>query len=189
VSIITGSKIRKKIYTYAFTHIGEKYYVRELAALIGEDPGNLSRELKQLSDEGVFIFNVKGREKYYFLNKKYHLFEEIKNIIFKTEGVAGSIKDLVVSSGNVITAFLYGSFAKGEEKNSSDIDLALVVSDSFDEKPFVKKISSIEKKLGREINYAIFGENEFIEKKRERGGFLREVLDGKIIVLKGDPWK
>ncbi len=187
--LIAGSKLRRKVYTYAFTHIDEKYYVRELATLIGEDAGNLSRELKQLAEEGVFLFSVKGREKYYFLNKKYHLFEEIKNIIFKTEGVEGSIKDLVSSSGDVITAFLYGSFAKGKEKNTSDIDLALVVSASFDEKNFVKKISSIEKKLSREINYVIFSEKEFAEKKRELGGFLGEVLDGKIIILKGDPWK
>lgn len=189
MSILTGSKLRKKIYTYTFTHIDEKYYVRELAALIGEDAGNLSRELKCLAEEGVFCFSVKGREKYYFLNKKYPLFEEIKNVIFKTEGVEGSIKDLVMSLGDVITAFLYGSFAKGKEKNLSDIDLALVVLDSFDEKNFVKKISSIEKKLSREINYVIFGEKEFIGKKQEKGGFLSEVLAGKIIILKGDPWK
>jgi predicted nucleotidyltransferase/predicted transcriptional regulator with HTH domain len=189
VSILTGSKLRKKIYTYTFTHIDEKYYVRELAALIGEDAGNLSRELKRLAEEGVFCFSIKGREKYYFLNKKYPLFEEIKNVIFKTEGVEGSIKNLVMSLGDVIMAFLYGSFAKGKEKNLSDIDLALVVSDSFDEKNFVKKISSIEKKLSREINYVIFGEKEFIGKKQEKGGFLSEVLAGKIIILKGDPWK
>lgn len=187
--MISLSKLRNKIYTYAFTHIDEKYYVRELAVLIGEDAGNVSRELKKLSEEGIFLFSVKGREKYYFLNKKYHLFEDFRSIVFKTEGVEGSIRGIVSSLNDIKTAFIYGSFAGGKEKNSSDIDLALVVTDSFEENPFIKKISSIEKKLGREINYVIYGEKEFVEKRQEQGGFLNKVLEDKIIVLAGDPWK
>ena len=189
MTIIFASKLRNKIYTYAFTHIDEKYYVREFAALIGEDAGNLSRELKKLSDEGVFLFSVKGREKFYFINKEYHLFEDIRNIVFKTEGVEGAIKELVSSFKNIKIAFIYGSFAGGKEKRSSDIDLALVVEDIFDEKVFIRKISFLEKKLGREINYVVYGEEEFIRKKQEPGGFLNKVLEGKILVIKGDPWK
>lgn len=50
---LLNSKLKRKLLTYSFTHPEESYYVRELASLIQEDPGNLSRELKRLEDEGL----------------------------------------------------------------------------------------------------------------------------------------
>ena len=95
MSLVMGSKLRKKVITYAFTHVDEKHYVRELASLIGEDAGNLSRELRRLEDEGIFSSSVKGKEKYYSLNRNYPLFDEFKKIVFKTEGVEGSLRQFV----------------------------------------------------------------------------------------------
>jgi predicted transcriptional regulator with HTH domain len=46
---LLNSKLKRKLLTYSFTHPDESYYVRELAYLTQEDPGNLSRELKRLS--------------------------------------------------------------------------------------------------------------------------------------------
>jgi uncharacterized protein len=188
MSIFTGSKLRKKLYAYAFTHIDERYYVRELASLIGEDAGNLSRELRRLSEEGVFLVTQKGREKYYYINREYPLFNELKNIVFKTEGLEGSLRELVSGFAGIKTCFLYGSFASGKEKRDSDIDLAAVVCNGFDEKPFLKKLSALERKLGRDINYTLYEEADYRSKKGDEGGFLNKVLEGRIIVLKGDPW-
>jgi predicted transcriptional regulator with HTH domain len=87
--LLLSSKLRRKLLTYSFTHPGENYYVRELSRLINEDPGNLSRELKKLEDEGLYISAVKGRVKFFSLNKRYPLFKELKKIIFKTERGCG----------------------------------------------------------------------------------------------------
>ena len=48
------TKLRKKLLAHAFTHPDRKFYVRELAELIKEDPGNLSRELRKLEEEGLY---------------------------------------------------------------------------------------------------------------------------------------
>ena len=76
----------------------------------------------------------------------------------------------------------------GKEDSGSDIDLAAVVSEGFDEKPFLKKLSALERKLGRDINYTLYEEYDYRSKKSEEGSFLNKVLEGRIIVLKGDPW-
>ena len=107
--LLLNSRLRRKLLTYSFTHPDENYYLRELSHLINEDPGNLSRELKRLEDEGLYISTVKGRVKFFSLNKGYPLFEELKKIIFKTEGVQGSLKDLVQRYEGNTLAFLYGS--------------------------------------------------------------------------------
>jgi hypothetical protein len=53
MSVLLNTKLRKKLLTYSFTHLGENYYVRELCGLIDGDPGNLSRELRTLEEDMV----------------------------------------------------------------------------------------------------------------------------------------
>jgi predicted nucleotidyltransferase len=157
--------------------------VREIASLIAEDPGNLSRELRSMEKEGIFISRLKGRIKLYSLNKAYPLFGELKSIVFKTEGAEGKLKRLVLAYKDIDVAFIYGSFAKNSEKETSDIDLAVV--GKFDRNKFTNELRSLESRLGREINFTSYTREEFDKKRREEGGFLSIVLAGKIILLKG----
>jgi predicted nucleotidyltransferase len=169
---------------YAFTHPDEQYYVRELSGLIEEDPGNLSRELKRMEAEGLYTSVTRGSVKLYSLNKKYPLFKELKQIIFKTEGVEGSLNRIVREYKGISLAFIYGSYAKNREKKTSDIDLVLVgeVSDG----KFARAIRALEARLNREINYTVYERGEFEKERKKRGGFLHLVLTDKIILLKGE---
>ncbi|MHB1336002.1 MAG: winged helix-turn-helix domain-containing protein [Candidatus Humimicrobiaceae bacterium] len=108
---LTKSKVRRKILSYFFSNTEQELYLREIARLIDEDPGNLSKELSKLEKEQLFISRFRGNQKYYYLNKEYPLFNEIKSVIFKTIGVKGLIQNLVTYSNGVITAFIYGSYA------------------------------------------------------------------------------
>ena len=69
-----NTNLRRKLLSYSFSHPGENYYVRELSSLIDEDPGNLSRELRKLEEEGLYVSFTKGGAKFYSLNKRYPLF-------------------------------------------------------------------------------------------------------------------
>ncbi len=126
MSVLLNTKLRSKLLTYSFTHPDENYYVRELSGLIDEDPGNLSRELKKLEAEGLYTSTKKGNVKFYSLNRRYPLFKELKKIIFKTEGVEGSLKEAVSRFKGISFAFIYGSYAKDKEKKTSDIDMVAV---------------------------------------------------------------
>ncbi len=181
--LLLNSKLRRKLLTYSFTHPDENYYVRELSQIINEDPGNLSRELKRLEGEGLYTSVTKGRVKFLSLNKRYPLFKELKKIIFKTEGVQGSLKDLVQKYEGIKSAFLYGSFAKNGGKKTSDIDL--VVVGEFPRNSFTRDVRQLESKLNREINFTPYAENEFAKERKKEGGFLNLVLKDTIIVLKG----
>ncbi|MCX8118853.1 MAG: nucleotidyltransferase domain-containing protein [Desulfobacterota bacterium] len=181
--LLLGSKLRRKLLTYSFTHPDENHYVRELSLLIDEDPGNLSRELKRLENEGVYHSVTKGRVKYYSLNRNYPLFHELKEIIFKTEGVQGSLKDLVQRYKGITLAFLYGSYAKEKERISSDIDL--VVVGEFSRSSFTRDIRKLESTLNREINFTAYTPKEFEKERSKKGSFLNLVLKEEIILLKG----
>ena len=67
----TNSILRKKLISYFFSNPDSEYYLREIASMLGLDPGNLSKELTELEKDGVFISHVRGRIKLYRLNKNY----------------------------------------------------------------------------------------------------------------------
>ena len=178
-----NTKLRKKLLTHSFSRPDEEYYVRELASIIGEDAGNLSRELRKFEKEGLYISSSRGVLKFYSLNKRYPLFKEVKNIIFKTEGIEGSIRELVSRYEGITFAFIYGSYAKNKENKKSDIDLILV--GEFTLNTFTHEIHTLESKLNREINFTYYDKKEFIRERNKMGTFLNIVLKDKIIILKG----
>jgi predicted transcriptional regulator with HTH domain len=80
MSVLLGSKVRKNLLAFSFSHPDESFYVRELSGLIREDPGNLSRELRKLEEEGIYSSTTRGNVKFYSLNKFYPLLKEVKKI-------------------------------------------------------------------------------------------------------------
>lgn len=184
MTVLMNTKLRRKLLAYSFTHADDQYYVRELSGLIDEDPGNLSRELKRLEDEGLYTSVTRGSVKLYSLNKKYPLFKELKQIIFKTEGVEGSLNQIVREYKGISLAFIYGSYAKNMEKKTSDIDLVVVGEVPNGE--FTRDIRDLEARLNREINYTVYERGEFEKERKKQGGFLQLVLADKIIMLKGE---
>ncbi|HLF17690.1 MAG TPA: nucleotidyltransferase domain-containing protein [Candidatus Omnitrophota bacterium] len=178
------NRLQRRLLAHAFTHPDQDFYVRELAELIHEDPGNLSRELKKLEAEGLYVSRIRGNSKFYSLNKSYPLYDEIKKVVFKTHGVAGSLKNLLHGFNDVSLAFLYGSYAKDMENKTSDVDLAVVGSVSHHK--LTQAVRDLEKKLNREINFTIYSPEEFQDEKNKKGSFLHTVLKGRIFMLKGD---
>ena len=183
IAHIISSELRRKLLTHYFINPDEKYYVRELASLLNLDPGNLSRELRRFEKEGLFETEMKGRIKFYLLNIKYPLYNELKQIIFKTEGVEGSLRTVVNQFFEIELAFIYGSYAKGGEKRTSDIDLMIVGSPN--RKLLTSEIRKLEDKLNREINFNLYTTQEFSKKRGEKESFLEQVAKGKKILLKG----
>lgn len=184
---ITKSRLRNKILLHFFTNIDDEMYLREMALTLKEDPGNLSKELSKLEKEGIFISQFRGKQKYFFLNKTYPLFNELKSIIFKTIGIKGSLQNIINETSGIVSAFIYGSFATGKENASSDINLCLVVKDSiFNEDNFISKINSLGKTISREINYIYYSEDEWKKQTNENDSFIINIKMGPKIVLKGD---
>jgi len=181
-SILLGTKKQRKLLSYLFAHPKEDFYVRQLAVILNENPGNLSRELKRFENDGLCISKEKGNIKTYLLNENYPIYKELKSIISKTEGVEGALRALVGQIKGISYACIYGSYAKGRENEKSDIDL--IVVGEFEKNDFLHKIRVMEGDIGREINYNAYTGKEFKKEKEKKGSFLNIVMKGKTIVLK-----
>ena len=138
----------------------------------------------KLESTGLFLSENKGNLVYYYLNQSYPLFKELKSIIFKTSGVPKMLQNILEKFKGINQAFIYGSFAKGEEREDSDIDLLII--GKVDESKLIEEINRLERKLQREINYTIYGKEDFNKKKKEGNPFILDILKEKKIFLIGD---
>lgn len=177
------SKARTAIFQLYFTNPESSYYLRELERMFNMPVSILRKELMRLSGEGIFLSEKKGNLLYYRLNKNYPLFEELKNIVRKTIGIEGLLKDSINEIRGIEKAFIYGSFAKGREKAVSDIDLCVI--GRIDEDQLIEKINAIEESIKREINYTLYTPEEFERKKKDKDVFISDLIDNKKIMPKG----
>jgi len=182
---LIGSKTRQTLLKAFFEAPDTELYTRQLASKYHMSVGTLHRELLKLSISGILKSRKIGNIKLFFLNKQNPIYEEIKNIISKTEGVIKFIKDAIFGIKGIKVAFIYGSFAKGDERQDSDVDIFLI-GDNIDDNKLVIKISSLEKKLFKEVNYTCYTENEYKKEKNKKNSFVLEVMKGKKIFIKGD---
>jgi predicted nucleotidyltransferase len=180
--LLLKTKLRKDLLSYLFSNPDKNCYLRELASLIDADAGNLSRELRMLEGEGLLISKKQGNQKMFRINKKYPLFKELKQIIFKTTGIEGSLRKLLSSYRGIKKAFIYGSYSKNIENSASDVDL-MIVGD-VPVRDLTSGIRSLEDKLSREINFTVFSEKEYDKEKQKNGSFVHIVESGKKISLK-----
>ena len=181
---ITKSKLREGLLVLYFTNPNKKYYLRELERILNFSVGNIRRELIKLESTGLFLSENKGNLVYYYLNQSYPLFDELKSIIFKTSGAPKMLQNILEKFKAISQAFIYGSFAKGEEREDSDIDLLII--GKVDEDKLIEEIDKLERKLQREINYAIYGKKDFNKKKEGGNPFILDILKEKKLFLIGD---
>ncbi|MBI2082766.1 MAG: nucleotidyltransferase domain-containing protein [Deltaproteobacteria bacterium] len=177
------SKGVRQIFVYFMTNPGRTHHLRELSTLLSMDPGNLSREMKRLTEMGLFTVSEKGRLKLFTLNQKHPLFKEIRGLILKTEGAPVLLRKAFQDISEVEKAFIYGSFAGGRPDAQSDIDLMVV--GTIRTIDLVRLIRPLEKKLGREIHYRIFNRKEFENRLKKKDFFLANVMSGRKIPIKG----
>lgn len=175
------SKARRRLLGYYFTNPTATHYLRELAAMLGVDPANLSRELHRLESQGVFLADRRGAQTYYRVNHRYPLYREVRSIVFKTIGVAGCLRETLQNIGGIDRAFLYGSFASNQADAASDIDLLIVGRPKAE--PLQSSIRALERRLGREVNYTVFTPEEFRRRQARDDPFLKAVWRGKTIEL------
>jgi len=179
-----GSKIREKLLTQLFSHTDQSFYVRELHELIHEDATNISRELKKLEELRIVVCQPMANIKYYRANADNPIFNELKSIVLKTNGVAGLIQSNLKNFKEIQLAFIFGSIAKGREDANSDIDLIIVGNLNQDE--LNEGITQTEEKLQREINYIVYEPQEFRNKIYHQDGFIMDILSGEKILLIGN---
>lgn len=181
---IKKSKLRQEILKLYFSFPEKKYYIRELEKILKKPASYIRHELINLEKSGLFISEFQGNQRYFGLNKKYPILNEVEKIVSKTIGVEAQLKNELKKIKNIQTAFIFGSFAKGDKDEFSDIDLMIIGNP--DEDRLISVISKLESKISREINYHIFSQEDFKKKIKASDSFIGSIIKNPKMFLIGD---
>jgi predicted nucleotidyltransferase len=176
-------RTRGAVLAILFGHVGESYYLRQLARMTGIALGPVQRELRQLVDAGLVVRSTLGTHTLYKANEAGPVFAEMRSLVAKTVGIHDILLDaLHPLESKIDLAFVYGSLARSGESHQSDVDLMIVGSVHFSD--VVERIADAQKTLNREINPTVYSINEF--RSKLRGNFMKTILGGKKLFLIGD---
>lgn len=176
------SKTRVRILELLMFNQDKEYHLREIARLIKISPIYAAKELANLAKLNLAKKSKKANLSIYSINKECVFLSELKQIFLKTDYLGELVKKEM--EGKAKYCFIYGSFAAGQETESSDIDLFLVSEIIEDE--LIKIIQRIEKAVQREINYVLWNNRAFSERASKGHHLLRTIKKSKIIMLIGD---
>ena len=179
-----GSKTRVSLLSKLMMNPDKSFYIRELSKQLNIPYGMLYKEEKNLVSLGIINEEKKGKITLVTVNKNLPYLAELKNLMIKTVGLSNLLRTALSELKEIQYALIYGSFASGDTSESSDVDL-LIIGKTNEEK-ILKLTGQIEKEIGREINYILWSEKEFIQRVNSRHHLPKEIANKPVIMLVGD---
>jgi len=179
---IFSSTGRSEIFRIFFGLSDKPLHLREIQRRCRMSVSPIRQELNKLVRLDLLCSRKDGNRVYYEANRGHPLFNEFHLIVLKTSALADILRS-ALDERDIKLAFVFGSFAKNEEKASSDIDL-LVVGD-IGLRRLVSLLSGISEQIGREINPHVFKEQEFKQRIHKKDHFISRVLESEKIFIKG----
>ncbi|MDA1371554.1 MAG: nucleotidyltransferase domain-containing protein [Proteobacteria bacterium] len=179
------TKTQQQVLALLFGKPDVSYYLNEIVRLAGVGKGTIKRELQSMLEAGLITVNRIGNQNHYQANRGCPIFEELRNIVRKTFGVASELQiALNPIESSIQFAFIFGSLAKSNETSRSDIDL-MIIGDDLSYTDVMEMLIPMEDKLGRSLNPTVYTPVEFQSRLADKNVFLTRVMEQEKIVILG----
>ncbi len=180
---LISSKVRVKLLTLFLLNPESEFYIREIVRMTGENINGVRRELANLESFGLLIGRRRGNQQYFTVNLDFFLYNDLQQLVLKTEGVARVIRENLSHLQSIECIFIYGSFARGTAGGRSDIDLFIV--GDVDEEVLIPLVHASERAINREINYTLMHGSEFARRREAGDPFVKNVMSERKIMIIG----
>ncbi len=177
------SRAQVLILKLLFLNSSGEFHANDIARKTDLAPSTITKEMPLLLNIGLVIRRTRGNLVFYKLNDQSVIFNELKRIFLKFE-MFDEIISRDLPKEKIKYALIYGSFAKGTESQSSDIDL-LVIGD-VEEDALLRSISKTERTIGREINYLLWSEEDLMYRVKKNIPLIKEIYKTPIMMIVGN---
>ena len=182
-SLLFG-RARRLILGWLLGHADEAFFLRQLVRQTGLSTGSVQRELDALVAAGLVTRRKDGRQVYFQPDRTSPVFPELQSLFVKTSGLADVLRrTLAPLADRITTALVYGSAARGELRNESDVDLLVIGEVTFGE--VVDVLGEPQRILGREINPVVYTPADFRARAAAGRHFVSSVLKTDLIFIIG----
>lgn len=183
-----SSKPKLRLLRYLALHRGT-FTGRQLALAAGVQPKRAREALGALVELGWVQERKAGRASIYTLNRQHYVARSILIPAFARE--TGWLDELgrrlvTVTPSVIRSVILYGSWARGDARPNSDVDLLVVVSDwarkdTLERRLEVFRTAALDR-FGVSVSFLVLSTHELASRARARSRFIRDILEqGRVL--------
>lgn len=136
ISSIWNNSTQLKLLIFFMEHPTNEFYGSQVSKFTGISVGAVSKHMVSLCKENLLNKKINGRMAFYSLNTENQIMKHLKIAYNLSKDVIRKLKRIGAELG--VEIYLYGSVARGENKESSDWDVLVIGNVS---------LASIEKKI------------------------------------------
>lgn len=138
-----------------------------------------------MASAGILLRQQRGNQLVYSANQANPIYGELAAIMRKTSGLAHVIAQaLMPVVAQIAIAFVFGSVARAQENENSDVDVMIIGALGFAEA--VRLLYPVQATIGREINPKVFAVKEWRIKMEAGDSFVQDAVNKPKIFLIGD---
>jgi len=186
-----GKKSNIKILRLFMNNNDREYCLDEIAKSTGVSCGTIHPSLNELLETRIITQRKVGRSPLYAINKNHILFHKIKELVNLEKKSLSTIAEEFVSSiskDNIKAIILFGSVARGEFTEKSDIDIIIVPKNKIAK----EKIESLVDKLldiyDVHVVPIFLTEKEIQERIKRFDNFIITIINEGRLLYGEAPW-
>ena len=177
------SRTRRSVLKLFFQNPMDAYYLRDIVRRTDEEVNAIKRELDILTDGKILTSERRLNKVFFRLNKSHIFYEDFIRIFAKSSQIATLIRENAVKLGKIKAIALTLKYVNKVDIKSDEVYLLGVGKIVLPE--FAQIVSYCEQDFGREINYTIMTEDEFVFRKRNNDPFIGKFLKTPKIMILG----
>lgn len=171
---LIGNKKQASLLAFFLRHPTKKIHQQDIKKEVKIAKATLIKWLNILARQGFIEFAEYGRTKIYSLKRENTIIKRLKlldNLLL----ILG-IKPIAEKYDSA--AYLFGSAARGEDAEDSDIDILLI--GKVNREDIIRDINKISEKIQRNINVQIFSPMEWSQMAKKDKAFYERVEKDKV---------
>jgi predicted nucleotidyltransferase len=178
-----GSEVKAKILRTLLLHPQESYHLRGLASVAKVESGNALKALRGLTAVHLVKSVPDSRGVRYQAEARSALFDPLRQLFLMAGELMADLKEVAMNLP-AEQVLVFGSVARGSDTPDSDVDV-LVIGDisSIEAQAAFKAVS---RKHARQISVMAVEEETLARQVAEGSQFWRDVMENKVIELKGE---
>jgi predicted nucleotidyltransferase len=156
-------------------HPDDAAHGREIQRRTGLTPRSLQTELARLESLGVVRRRHEGRLVRYELIQSNPRWSALRTLIRELADPVDVVRNALADVPGIAAAFVFGSFARGDTREDSDIDV-FVIDDAIPEEQLARRTIDAEILLGREVSVVQMTRDELAQRIESGSSFIDNVF-------------
>ena len=167
--------LEQEVFSLLCSRAGEKLSQREIAIILNVSPTAVSNSIKNLKEKQLIKFEKTKTINFISFNRDEQRAIELKRVENLKNIYISGLSDYLEKELAGATIILFGSYSRGEDTNTSDIDIAVI-----ERKNKLLKLEPYEKMLNRKINVNFYNSWRDIHKNLKNNILNGILLQGSI---------